>query len=235
MDRRNSLKSLLVGGISGGLILSGCKPEVSDDSTLTEAIPSTEYGRTEKEKAHDAKLNSEQFFNEHEISTIAVLCDHILPATATAGSATEAGVPEFIEFIVKDISYHQTPIRGGIMWLDHRSTKLFNSKFMSASVEQQKQLLDEIAFSQEAKPEVEQGVKFFSHMRNLVLTGYYTSKIGISDLGYQGNSPNVWDGVPAEVLEKHGLSYDPEWLAKCVDQNQRMIVAKWDENGNLIN
>ncbi|MEE1964223.1 gluconate 2-dehydrogenase subunit 3 family protein, partial [Allomuricauda taeanensis] len=64
--------------------------------------------------------------------------------------------------------------------------------------------------------------------------GFYTSKIGIEELGYKGNMPNVWDGVPDDVLEQHGVSYDPEWLAKCVDQSKRNIVAEWDENGNLI-
>ena len=72
-------------------------------------------------------------------------------------------------------------------------------------------------------------------MRNLTLTGYYTTKMGLDDLGYQGNVANVWDGVPDDVLEKHGLAYDEEWLAKCVDQSKRAEIAQWDNDGNLIN
>jgi hypothetical protein len=71
-------------------------------------------------------------------------------------------------------------------------------------------------------------------MRNLTLTGYYTTEMGIKDLGYKGNQPNVWDGVPQEVLDEHGLSYDPEWIARCVDQDKRNDTAEWDAEGNLI-
>ena len=71
-------------------------------------------------------------------------------------------------------------------------------------------------------------------MRNLTLTGYYTSEIGVKDLGYQGNRPGVWDGVPQDVLDQHGLSYDREWLSKCVDQSTRMNIAEWDDEGNLL-
>ena len=56
----------------------------------------------------------------------------------------------------------------------------------------------------------------------------------MKELGYKGNSPNVWDGVPQEVLDDHGLSYDEEWLSKFVDQSKRLDIAKWDDDGNLI-
>jgi len=77
-------------------------------------------------------------------------------------------------------------------------------------------------------------VNFFSLVRNLTMTGFYTSKIGIEEIGYKGNQPNVWDGVPQDVLDQHGVAYDEEWLAKCVDQSQRGVIAEWDEDGNLI-
>ena len=233
MDRRETIKSVLIGSLSGGLLLSACKSEVTDKQKNQDS-PIGPYGRTEKEKAHDTKVMGDSFFNEHEMATLAVLCDLILPATTSAGSATDADVPAFIAFIVKDIPQHQLPLRGGMMWLDHRSGKLFNEVFLTCSEEQKKQLLDEIAWPEKSTPELEPGINFFNRMRNLVMTGYYTTKMGLEDLGYKGNVPNVWDGVPQEVLDKHGLAYDPEWLAKCVDQSKRDILAKWDENGNLI-
>ena len=232
MDRRETLKSLLVGGVGSGLLLSGCQPISEEKIPEQSVVP--DYGRTEEEKAHDAQLMQEQFFNEHELVTIAILCDLILPASPTAGSATDAGVPEFIDFIVKDITSHQVPLRGGLMWLDNRSDKLFDHDFNTCNESQQKQILDEIAYPDVANAEVSQGVQFFSRMRNLVLTGYYTTRMGFDDLGYKGNIPNVWDGIPQEILDKHGLSYDPVWLAKCVDQEKRTDVAKWDDDGNLI-
>ena len=121
------------------------------------------------------------------------------------------------------------------MWLDHEATKKFNQAFILCNVDQQKQLLDTIAYPEDAAPESAQGVKFFTLMRNLVLTGYYTSRMGIDDLGYQGNTPNTWDGVPDTVLTKHGLAYEQEWLAKCIDQEKRVVIAEWDAEGNLVN
>jgi hypothetical protein len=234
MKRRETIKSMLVGSIAGPLFIAGCQPQHEDEKTKGKETTIGVYGRTAKEKEHDARVAASTFLTEHELATIAVLCDLILPATATAGSAKDAGVPEFIDFIVKDITAHQVPIRGGLMWLDHQSRVRFDSVFMMGSAEDQKKLLDEIAYPDGVAPEFAQGAEFFSLMRNLVLTGYYTTRIGIDDLGYKGNVANIWDGVPEDVLAKHGMSYDPEWLKKCVDQEKRAVLAKWDEEGNLL-
>jgi hypothetical protein len=233
MDRRETIKSVLLGSLATGLILQGCAPEEKTKQENPE-MPSGPYGRTEKEKARDARVMSETFFSPQEMAAIGVLCNLILPASGSAVSAVDADVPGFIEFIVKDIPSHQLPLRGGLMWLEHRSNTLFNQSFIHCSPEQHKQLLDEIAYPNDAAPEAEAGVKFFNRMRNLVLTGYYTTKAGIDDLGYKGNTPTVWDGVPEDVLAKHGLAYDKDWLAKCVNQDKRDILAQWDEEGNLI-
>lgn len=237
MDRRKSIKSILLGTVAGGLVVHGCKPESASTEEIA-AIKSDEnfFGRTPEEKELIDKINSEQFFNEHELSTIAVLSDLILPPNDKFGGATDAGVPEFIEFMAKDVPELQTNLRGGLMWLDHKSNTEFGAEFKSVTEAQQKQILDLIAYYDAKIPLVEQPleIQFFSLMRNLTLTGYYTSKIGIEDLGYKGNTPNVWDGVPEDVLEQHGLAYDEEWLAKCVDQSKRGIIAEWDDEGNLL-
>ena len=233
MDRRESLKSLLVGSVAGGIIITGCSPEEKAQPGPVKAAGSG-YGRTDYEKAHDEKVYAEVFLNSHELETIAVLCDIILPANAEFGSASDAEVPEFIEFIVKDMPAHQLPMRGGIAWLDNYSNSRFGNQFKSLSPEQQKSICDEIAFPGKTKPELLAGEKFFTRMRNLTLTGYYTSEMGIKDLGYIGNMPNTWDGIPAEVLAKHSVSYEPDWLAKCVDPDKRNQLAKWDDNGNLL-
>ena len=232
MDRRESMKSMLLGSLAGGLIINGCAPEEKAPGNPP-AAPEA-YGRTEEEKARDQKLFDAEFFNEAELTTIATLCDLILPANDNYGSATDAGVHEFIEFIVKDITTYQTPIRGGLMWLNSRANKKYGAAFVKCSASQQKALLDEIAYPEKAAPEVAQGVEFFSTMRDLTLTGYYTSKMGIEDLGYQGNRPNVWDGIPEDVLKEHGMEYEKEWLAKCVDQSKREDIAEWDDDGNLL-
>ncbi|MFY0650890.1 MAG: gluconate 2-dehydrogenase subunit 3 family protein [Cyclobacteriaceae bacterium] len=233
MDRRDSLKSLLVGSLAGGLVINGCAPGKEEPAVAVKE-DEKHYGRTDKEKVRDAKLLSEQFFSEHELSTIADLCDLILPANAEHGGAVDAGVPEFVEFIVKDMPKHQLPIRGGLMWLDNHSNKKFKLEFKALSSDQQKEILDEIAYPKTASIEVKQGVDFFSLMRNLTLTGYYTTEMGIKDIGYAGNVPNVWDGVPEEVLQKHNMKYDEDWLPKFMDPDTRNDVAQWDDDGNLI-
>lgn len=235
MDRRETIKSLLLGSLAGGALLTGCRPEAQTEDTpaAPDISDSDGYGRTPAETERDAKLMSETFFTETEITALAVLCDIILPADENFGSATDAGVPEFIEFIAKDIPEHQLPLRGGMMWLNHRANRTFGAEFIACAPEQQKQLLDEIAHPNEEAPELQQGVVFFSLLRSLTLTGYYTTKMGIESLGYKGNISNVWDGVPEEVLAEHGLSYDEEWLAKCANP-ARNEIARWDEEGNLI-
>jgi hypothetical protein len=146
------------------------------------------------------------------MKTIAVLSDIIIPKDDVSGSATDAGVPAFIEFIAKDMPHYQTPLRGGIKWLDIQCMKRFGVDFASCNSTQQIEIVDEIAFPEKAKPEMQQGVSFFNTMRDLTACGFFTSKIGIADLGYAGNKPNQWDGVPKEVLDQYGLKYDDRTL-----------------------
>jgi len=238
MDRRKSIKSMILGGMAGGLALHGCKTKDEAEVEATSELQgySYNYGRTPAEKERILELEADQFLNEHEMETVTVLCALILPANEHFGSAVDAGAPEFIEFMAKDQPEIQTSLRGGLMWLDHQSNVQFSKEFKSAEEAQQKQLLDTIAFYDPKIPLSRQSleIQFFSLIRNLTLTGYYTSKIGIEDLGYKGNTPNVWDGVPQEVLDQHGVAYDEEWLAKCVDQSKRNVIAEWDDEGNLL-
>ena len=122
------------------------------------------------------------------------------------------------------------------MWLDGESNKRYNKEFISLSLEEQIAIVEDIAYPDKdgKKAHLSQGINFFDRMRGLTLTGYYTSKAGLDDLGYVGNRPNIWDGVPEDILKEHGFEYEPEWLAKCVDQSKRDVIAAWDENGKLI-
>jgi hypothetical protein len=234
MDRREGLKSIILGSLAGSLAVHGCAPGAEEGAPATSR--EKHFGRTPEEKELIEKLNAEQFLNEHELATVTALCNLILPPLEPYGGIVEAEVPEFIEFMAKDIPEMQTLLRGGLMWLDHKSNTEFELEFKLAAEEQQKEILDAIAFYDPYTPIQEQPmeIQFFSLMRNLTLTGYYTSKVGIAELGYKGNMPNIWDGVPQEVLDQHGVSYDEEWLAKCIDQSKRGIIAEWDEDGNLL-
>jgi hypothetical protein len=236
MDRRNSIKSIILGSVAGGLAVHGCKPAPETVEDSAEISGNEHYfGRTPEELELIAELEAEQFFNAHEMETITVLCNLILPPDEKGG-IVEAGVPEFIEFMAKDMPDLQTTFRGGLMWLDHKSNTEFGTEFKVTPEDQQKQILDTIAFYDPEVPMNEQPleIQFFALMRNHTVCGYYTSKIGIEDLGYKGNMPNVWDGVPQEVLDEHGMAYDEEWIARCVDQSKRGVIAEWDDDGNLL-
>jgi hypothetical protein len=150
------------------------------------------------------------------METITILADIIIPKDEVSGSASEAKVPEFIEFIVKDMPSNQTPMRGGLRWLDLRATKLFGKSFKQCSEADRIKLVDEIAYPKKAKPEVAQGVAFFNLMRDLTATGFYTSKIGVADIGYAGNQPNQWNGVPDDVLKQYGVAYTEKENKECV-------------------
>ncbi|HYE54560.1 MAG TPA: gluconate 2-dehydrogenase subunit 3 family protein [Chitinophagaceae bacterium] len=217
MDRRKSIKALAVGTLSAGILLDACKsPDKKADNDKPDAAKSEGIDRTPEEAAHEKRLSGIKFFTDHEMATIAVLCDIIIPADDVSGSATEAKVPDFIEFIVKDMPEHQTPMRGGLRWLDIQSMKRFEKAFKDCSSAQQIELVDEIAYPEKAKPEMKQGVAFFNLMRNLTATGFYTSEIGIKDIGYVGNRPNQWKGVPDDVLKQYGLAYTERELKECV-------------------
>jgi gluconate 2-dehydrogenase gamma chain len=214
MDRRKYLKAMALGTVTTGVLINGCAP--AETKPEVAAVPELNYDRTPEEKAHYEKLMSIKFFDEHEMKTIAVLCDIIIPKDETSGSATEAGVPDFIEFIAKDMPRYQVPIRGGIKWLDLQSMKKFDKAFIEISSAEQIEIIDTIAYPEQAKPEMSQGVSFFNTMRDLTACGFFTSKIGIADLGYVGNQPNQWNGVPQAVLDQYGLKYDERTLAESV-------------------
>jgi hypothetical protein len=125
-------------------------------------------------------------------------------------------VPEFIEFIVKDMPEHQVPMRGGLRWLDMQCLTRYNNTFTACSKQQQIEMIDAIAYPKKAKPEMKPGVSFFNLMRNLTATGFYTSEIGGKDVGYAGNTPNQWNGVPDDVLKQYKIVYSAKELKECV-------------------
>lgn len=231
MNRRESIKNLLLGSVATGALLESCTSAAPEQ--LEKAIWNYQYGRTPAEEAVDTRLLKATFFTDAEKECIRVLANLILPPNEQ-GSIEEAGVVPFIEFMAKDFEDFQLQIRGGLMWLNAQANQSFGTNFASSAVADQKSILDRIAFEQPDAEEQPMEINFFKLMRNLVLTGYFTSAVGIKELGYQGNVPNVWDGVPQEVLDEMNLSYDPEWIAKCIDQEKRNDIAKWDVDGNLI-
>lgn len=202
MNRRESLKALGLTALSTTVLVGACKSTTEKEEVATTG---TEAGREPWETERDAKLKNEKFFNEHEMATITILADIIIPKDEVSGSASDAKVPDFIEFIVKDMPEHQLPMRGGLKWLDLHCFNRFEKAFVDASPEQRISIVDEIAYPKKAKPEVQAGVAFFNKIRSLTASGFYTSEIGVKDIGYAGNTPNQWPGIPQEVLKQYGM------------------------------
>ncbi len=149
------------------------------------------------------------FFTEHELKTVNVLVDLVIPADDRSGSATDAGVPAFMDFMMMDRESMQLPMRGGLAWMDVQSRKMFEKPFIECSESQQKELLDLIAYPDIAPPELSQGVSFFNSFRDLTASGFWSSKMGVEDLQYMGNTFVVeWNGCPQEVLDHLDVSYD---------------------------
>jgi hypothetical protein len=217
MDRRKSLKALALGTLGGVAILDGCKPGDAKKEAVNKSVADGfTLDRQPEELERYEKVVSETFFTEPEMAVITILADIIIPKDEVSGSASEAKVPEFIEFIVKDMPEHQTPMRGGLRWLEIYTFKKFNKSFKDCSTEQLISIVDEIAYPKKAKKEVAQGVAFFNKMRDLTVTGFYTTQMGGEDLGYVGNRPNQWNGVPDDVLKQYNIAYTEKENKECV-------------------
>jgi len=147
-----------------------------------------------------------KFFTAHEWTTVRILVDMIIPKDDRSGSATDAGVPEFMDFMMDDTPNRQTAMRGGLAWIDRRSEDRYEKRFADCTPAERAAVLDEIAWPQKASPEVSHGVAFFNSFRDLTASGFWSSKMGVEDLKYLGNvmNPN-WTGCPPEAMKKLGV------------------------------
>lgn len=218
MKRRESLKYIAATALASGVLATGCKPSEKKEDTSKGEAKSGVHRYEDEEKYEQSVVNMPKFFTEHEMETITILGDIIIPKDEVSGSASDAKVPDFIEFTVKDQPKLQTPMRGGLRWLDIYCLKKFNKTFKDSNDQERIEIVEEIAYPEKAKnkPQLTQGVSFFNLMRDLTCTGFYTSEIGIKDLGYAGNQPNQWNGVPNDVLQQYGLSYTEKELKECL-------------------
>jgi gluconate 2-dehydrogenase gamma chain len=157
--------------------------------------------------AKQSKPYKPKFFTAHEYATVAVLVDLIIPKDERSGSATDAGVPEFMDFMMIDQPLRQTAMRGGLAWVDRECIRRHDKPFIQCSAEQRTGLLDDIAWPQKASKELSHGIAFFNSFRDLTASGFWTTKMGMDDLQYIGNTfVPEWKGCPDEAVKKLGLS-----------------------------
>lgn len=229
MDRRRTLKYLVAGAAATGFIFTSCN---DSDKHKVAGVPKKAdnpftIGRTAEELERDKALIAGSYFTTNEKALINILADIIIPADDQFGSATGTDIVTFIDFMALDRSEFQTPLRGGLQWINQESRRRFNKEFSDATKDQQIEIVEDIAYPYDTDPKFSQGAHFFSTLRDLVACGYFTSKEGVAYLGYMGNTPHVWDGVPQEVLDEHGLAYDQKTLDECVDQSKRNETMDW--------
>jgi gluconate 2-dehydrogenase gamma chain len=155
-----------------------------------------------------AQTYTPQFFTPHEWQTVRVLVDLVLPKDARSGAATDAGVPEFMDFILVAYPENQQWMRGGLAWLDRECHDRFGTDFLGAGATQRTAVLDDIAWPDRAPQAAHHGVEFFNNFRDFTASGFWSSQMGVADLQYMGNvfNPN-WQGCPPEQLAKLGVRY----------------------------
>jgi gluconate 2-dehydrogenase gamma chain len=160
-----------------------------------------------------ALMQAPQFFTPHEFATITLLADLVIPADERSGSASDAGVPAYIDFSLREVEEEtmRLAMRGGLAWLDAESGRRFGRTFVDAAPAQRIAILDDIAWPARAAPALANGAAFFSDLRDLVATAFWSSRVGVRDLQYQGNaSVPEWAGCPDAALRKLGVSYRQE-------------------------
>lgn len=209
VSRRAALKVLgtAAGGLAAGGLAEGCAPAKAPngaDSARAAAAPGAPAGA--------AGAARTTFFTPHERRTVDVLVDYVIPRDARSGSATEAGVPAWMDAFLSDADTEdafRANIRGGLGWLDGESIRRFGAPFVRATDPQRRELLDAIAYPARAVPAVSHGVIFFNRFRDFTASGFFSSQAGHADLKYMGNvAVPVWDGCPAEAVTRLGVSYD---------------------------
>lgn len=195
LTRRESMKLMALAGLA--TTIPGCMPSDVDKAAERVSFASRQMPLDTREPT---------VLTEHEYRTVNVLVDYIIPADDRSGSATDAGVPAFIDFILEDTDDLETPFRGGLSWLDYQCTRRYGAVFVDASPDNQVDMLNAIAWPDDAEPGMETGVRFFSMLRDLTASGFWSSRIGMADLEYTGNRPQgSWDGCPAEAVAHLGL------------------------------
>jgi gluconate 2-dehydrogenase gamma chain len=180
ITRRDILRTLAFGA-AGGSVLQVIPAEAAEYV----------HQMVHKEKAAaPAGKYAPKYFSAAQYATLTALCDAIIPKDEKSGGAVEAGAPEFIDLLTSENPKYQLKLGGGLFWLDNFCTDRYETVFLDCNAEQKKEVLDRIAFRKNAKQDhaLSQGVAFFAFLRRLTCDGFYTSKIGIADLGYIGNT-----------------------------------------------
>jgi hypothetical protein len=196
MTRRTALELFAAGPVAAAIVW-----------TPAEARQAHEHADAARaQAAKQAAPFKPKFFTAHEYATVAVLVDLIIPRDQRSGSATDAGVPEFMDFMMIDQPRRQVAMRGGLALIDRLATDRAGKRFVSCTDAERRQVLDEIAYTSNPDPGMRHAIAFFSSFRDLTASGFWSTRMGIADLQYQGNVfVSEWNGCPDAALKKLGV------------------------------
>jgi gluconate 2-dehydrogenase gamma chain len=174
--------------------------------TPAEARQAHDHAEAAKAGAKPAAPFKPKFFTAHEYATVGVLVDLIIPRDERSGSATDAGVPAFMDFMMIDQPRRQIAMRGGLAMIDRLAMDRFGKRFVTGSDRERRALLDEIAYTSNPDRGLRQAIAFFNSFRDLTASGFWSTKMGVADLQYQGNVfVSEWNGCPDAALAKLGV------------------------------
>jgi Gluconate 2-dehydrogenase subunit 3 len=196
-NRRTVLQMLAAAPAAAGFTWTEAEAQTAHTQAQTAQNTAQKTGTPYKPK----------FFNAREWATIGILADMIIPKDDRSGSATDAGVPQFMDFMMADQPTRQTAMRGGLAWLDRECVNRYEKTFVACTAAERAEVLDDIAWPGKAPAGMSHGVAFFNAFRDLTASGFWTSRMGIKDLQYMGNVfVAEWKGCPDEVLKKLGVT-----------------------------
>lgn len=194
MNRRDMLASIAAGAAALSIPREGLEAAAAHAHEALEAEAIAE--QQGRQQAYVPKQ-----FVDDEYRFVTILVDYVIPRDARSGSATQAGVPQFMDYILGEYPGNRTWMKDGIAWVNAECRRRFGTGFISCSDTQRRELLNAIAYPRRAREQDRPGVEFFNRFRNLTSSGFWTSRIGIADLEYSGNRPVMeWVGTPPNVL-----------------------------------
>jgi hypothetical protein len=179
VNRRDALRRLAAGGLgaaTASLWVENLTALAQQHAAHAESAGAVQQAAT----AFTAKV-----FNPHQLETAATLSDLIIPTTDTPG-ARAVLVHQFLDGVLADASEaDRKKFLDGLAWLDSRSSALFKQDFISATPEQQADLLTRLSTTPSA--EAAPGPAFFQVVKTMTLSGYYTTQVGLQqELGDDG-------------------------------------------------
>jgi gluconate 2-dehydrogenase gamma chain len=204
ISRRQALAGLVA--VPAGLWLS---PEAIDRASAHAAAAlqgTPQQGAATPPAQQPRPAYQPKNFTSDEWRLVRLLVNYVIPADAKSGSATAAGVPEFMDFVLGEYPTNRQWMKDGLGWMNAECRRRHDKGFVSCTDAQRREVLDAIAWPRKAAPEMRAGVEFFNRFRNMTASGFFSSRMGVQDLGYIGNRPVAkWEGTPAHVARHFGL------------------------------